>query len=101
MALTLFGALRMLYFRYMKSYRRRIFILTNGVIYFANCCQYGSCLTKMYERLGLDPDFLRVAKGPFYGHIRSFEGTVEELKVRLQHEQMRFRDLGVRYAFFV
>ena len=97
--LAVVGILRVLHWWYMKSYRRRTFILTNGLIYFANCCQYAVSVSKMYERLGAER-LERVLKRPLYGHNRSFEGVLEDLKTRLQHEQMRFRDLGIRYVFF-
>jgi hypothetical protein len=93
-----FGMLRVPYWWYEKSYKKRSFIFTNGLIYFANCCQFGASVSKLYEKVG-SAALVRAAVGrDFYSHSRSFEGTIEDLKARLQNEQTKVRDTGIRYA---
>jgi hypothetical protein len=52
----------------------------------------------MYERFSLRQARKGETASSIYAHTRTFEGVIEELKARLQHEQMRFRDLGIRYG---
>lgn len=96
--MTGFGMLRVPYWWYEKSYKRRSFIFTNGLIYFANCCQFGATVSKMYEKVGGIPGMRSKIGRDFYAHSRSFEGTIEDLKVRLLNEQTKVRDTGIRYA---
>ena len=97
--------LRMSWWWYGNAYKPRLFILNNAAIYFSNCCQYGAVVSRLYERVDKEladpgplkkvpnPDGLR---GPFYPHSRSFEGAVEDYKLKLQHEQTRLRDHGIK-----
>jgi hypothetical protein len=90
--------LTMLWWWYRTAYKPRLHLLNNAAIYFSNCCQYGAVVSRLYERVDKTLQHLGSLKGPFYPHTRSFEGAVEDYKLKLQHEQTRLRDHGIKFT---
>jgi hypothetical protein len=98
------GAIGHFYFWYEHFYRKRLALLTSAVVYFNNAVTYSATVNALYAKYTRHMDTSlagapRPKNFPEFANVtRSFEGIIDELKARVQHEQMKCRDRSIGYA---
>ncbi|HRD76311.1 MAG TPA: hypothetical protein PK264_10270 [Hyphomicrobiaceae bacterium] len=98
------GAIGHFYFWYLNFYRKRLALLTSGVVYFNNTVTYSATVNALYAKYArdLETSLAGAARPTDFPELatvtRSFEGVIDELKARVQHEQMKCRDRSIGYA---